>query len=435
MNTTPAKSKTVYLTTYTLYLLFFASLIFSLRAVSSISIAAILLIGIIASRSVLSSVFQKNYRTYFLLASALFFLLQVTSLLYTEDVERGWSNIRIKTGLLITPLAVCLSRCIDAAMLKRLLSHYCLLLAAASMFCLVINFFSYRESSNDALFFYHSLVRPISQHAVYFSLLVLTGLIFLLESIKKNDFFISRSFHLCLIIYLSIFLLLLSSKLVIFFYLVYVLSGFIIMLKKNKVPRVTVMSLFTFIILGFILILAVPNPVSRRFYEIMKGDIKIITQEKFKPGDYFNGLQFRLLQWKFVTEILAENKRWLFGVSPGDAQSYLNEKYLSKNMYSGDPAKGTRGYLVYNTHNQFLQTTLQNGIMGLLFLIAVCFCMLKIAINHNSRLTIFITLVLLVWLFAESAFETQYGIMIFTFFPIFLTTADIFRKEIESPTF
>ena len=141
MNTTPAKNRTIYVTTYTLYLLFFASLVFSLRAVSSLSIAAILLSGIIAGRPGLSAAFQKNYRTYFMLACALLFLMELISLLYTKDINEGWNNIRIKTGLLITPLAVGLSRCIDASMLKRLLSNYCLLLAAAALFCLVTAFF------------------------------------------------------------------------------------------------------------------------------------------------------------------------------------------------------------------------------------------------------------------------------------------------------
>jgi len=162
--------------------------------------------------------------------------------------------------------------------------------------------------------------------------------------------------------------------------------------------------------------------VSRRFYDIVRGNISIVRQDSFKPGDYFNGLQFRLLQWRFVPEILTENGRWWIGISPGDAQSYLNEKYLSKNMYSGDSAKGTRGYLVYNTHNQFLQTLLQTGIIGLVVLFATCLCMLKMAIEQKSRLTIFITIALLAWLFAESPFETQYGIMIFTFFPMLFTS-------------
>lgn len=431
---TTSRNRTFYLTTYILYLFLFASLVFSLRALSSISIAAILLTGIIGNRLRISLSFPKNYRTLFLVGCTALFLLQVFSMLYTNDVHAGWNNVRIKTGLLITPLSVYLSRYLDRPLLRKLFFHYCLLLTAASVFCLVMAFFKYRESGNISVFFYHSLVSPISQHAVYFSLQLMFALIFLVERAQKNDTLLARSLGLCLIACLSLFLILLSSKLVISLFLFYLLAVFIITLRKNKSSRAVIASLFTLIVLGVIFVFAVPNPVSRRFSEIVKGNISIVTQDKFKPSDYFNGLQFRLLQWKFVPEILTENKRWLIGVSPGDAQTYLNEKYISKNMYSGDPVKGTRGYLIYNTHNQFLQTTLQTGIVGLLLLIVICYYTLKMAMKYNSRPTIFITVTLLAWLFSESAFETQYGIVIFTFFPIFLTAADIFNTPIETPT-
>ena len=429
MNITPAKNRSLHLTTHALYLLFFTSLIFSWRAISSMSISAILLTGIVASRFITSVSFQTKARTWFVIGCAALVLLQVVALIYTKDSKEGWNSVRIKTGLVITPLAVYLSHSVDATMQRKLFFQYCLLLTIASLYCLGIAFYNYREPGNVSVFFYHSLVKPISQHAIYFSLLVLIGLIYLLEAIRKNHLFFPRLFYLSLILFLSIFLLLLTSKLVISFYLAYLFLSFMIMLKKNKASRTINTSLFTLGVLTIILVFAIPNPISRRFYDIVKGDINIVTQDKFKPSDYFNGLQFRLLQWKFVPEILTENKRWWIGVSPGDAQYYLNEKYLSKNMYSGDPAKGTRGYLIYNTHNQFLQTTLQTGIIGLLILIAICFCMLKMALKHNSRLAIFITLVLLAWLFTESAFETQYGIVIFTFFPMFLTAADILKGQ------
>ncbi len=433
MNTTSI-NRTLYLTTYILYLLLFVSLVFSLRAVSSLSVAAILLTGIIANRIRASVPFQKNFRTWFLVSCTLLFLLQIVSMLYTKDVSEGWNNVRIKTGLVVTPLAVYLSLWRDTTLLKNLLFAYCLVLTAASLFCLGMAFANYTESGMVSVFFYHSLVSPISQHAVYFSLLLLIALIFVVESIRMKYSLFARSFHLFFIFYLSLFLFLLSSKLVISLYLVYLFYGFMIMLKKNKSSRVINASLFTLVVLTIVLVFAVPNPMSRRFYEIVKGDVNIVTQDKFKPGDYFNGLQFRLLQWKFVTEILTENRRWWTGVSPGDAQSHLNEKYLSKNMYSGDPAKGTRGYLIYNAHNQFLQTTLQTGVVGFLILIAICFCMMKMALTHKSRLAIFTTLALLAWLFTESAFETQYGILIFTFFPMFLTASNIFQTTNEKPT-
>ena len=422
MNTTPVKQTTVHLITYSLYLLFLVSLIFSFRAVSSMSIAAIFLTGVITIFLKGPSSKKNKYRLYFVIGCASLLLLSVVAILYTTDVHEGWNNARIKTGLLIVSLAVFVAPIPDENLLRKLLFHYCLLLTLASTYCLGHAFARYQQSGSASVFFYHSLVNPIAQHAIYFSLMILFGLIFLLEAIKRNFRYLPRSLHLSLIGLLSLFLFMLSSKLIISIYLVYLFLWLLQILKSNSSSRLISPVFIGLVILSVLLVFSIPNPVSSRFYDIVRGNISIVRQDSFKPGDYFNGLQFRLLQWKFVPEILTENGRWWIGISPGDAQSYLNEKYLSKNMYSGDPTKGTRGYLVYNTHNQFLQTLLQTGIIGLVVLIATCLCMLKMAIEQKSRLTIFITIALLAWLFTESPFETQYGIMIFTFFPMLFTS-------------
>ena len=406
---------------YALYLLFFISLVFSFRAISSISIGVILLTGIITNRSALSSLFQKNTRNLFLAGCALFFLLQVIAMLYTNNMPQGWINVRIKTGLLITPLAICCTGYITTETQKKLLSHYCLILFTAALYCLCISFLNYRETNDSSVFFYHALVSPLGQHAIYFSLLIITGLIFLMERVRKTGFIFNRPFHIFLIVFLSTFLFLLSSKLIISFYLFYLVYYFTKLLQKNKINQLAITGLFILCIALVSLVFAVRNPISERFYEIIKGDINIVTKDRFEKSDYFNGLQFRLLQWKFVGEILTDKKRWWTGVSPGDAQSLLNEKYISKNMYSGEPARGDRGYLVYNTHNQFLETVLQNGITGLIVLLSICFSLLGIAVQERKRMTSFIILLLIAWLFTESAFETQYGIIIFTFFPLFFT--------------
>jgi len=422
MNTTPVKQTTVHLITYSLYLLFLVSLIFSFRAVSSMSIAAILLTGVITIFLKGPSSKKNKYRLYFVIGCAVMLLLSVVAILYTTDVHEGWNNARIKTGLLIVSLAVFVAPIPDENLLRKLLFHYCLLLTLASLYCLAHAFARYQQSGSASVFFYHSLVNPIAQHAIYFSLMILFGLIFLLEAIKRNFRYLPRSLHLSLVGLLSPFLIMLSSKLIISIYLVYLFLWLLQILKSNSSSRLISPVFIGLVILSVLLVFSIPNPVSRRFYDIVRGNISIVRQDSFKPGDYFNGLQFRLLQWRFVPEILTENGRWWIGVSPGDAQSYLNQKYLSKNMYSGDSAKGTRGYLVYNTHNQFLQTLLQTGIIGLVVLFATCLCMLKMAIEQKSRLTIFITIALLAWLFTESPFETQYGIMIFTFFPMLFTS-------------
>src|SRR5688572_5466302 len=303
-----------------LYLIFLTSLVFSFRAVSSISIIAIILVNIITNRSALSSFFHKNNRTIFLAGCALLFLLQILALLYTVNTQQGWTNVRIKTGLLVTPLAIFCSIYVDQDTRKKLFYHYCLVLAIAALYCLFISFSNYRETNDTSLFFYHSLASPLKQHAIYFSLLIVIGLIFLMESIDKNDFLFNRLFHISLIIYLSVFLFLLSSKLIISFFLFYLVYYFIKLFQKNKLNRLAI-TLSIILSISFVsLVFVSRNPIRERFYDIIKGDIKVVTQDNFDQSDYFNGLQFRLLQWRFVAEILTENKRWWMGVSPGDAQ-------------------------------------------------------------------------------------------------------------------
>ncbi|MGZ8550666.1 MAG: O-antigen ligase family protein [Chitinophagaceae bacterium] len=429
MNTYLKKNKIPGSYTYILYLVFFTSLVFSLRAVTSVSIVAIILIAIMTNKPALPSFSRKNMRNIFLAGCTLLFLLQVLALLYTDNMQQGWTQVRVKAGLVVTPLAILCSTYINKGIRNRLLSHYSLVLAVAAFYCLFISFLHYRETNDSSFFFYHPLASPLKQHAIYFSLLIVTGLIFLIESLFKKELFFNRVFHISFVIYLSVFLFLLSSKLIISFYIFYVLYYLTQFLLKHKTNRLSIAAAVVLSISFISLIFVSSNPIRARFYDILKGDIKVVAQDKFHQGDYFNGLQFRLLQWRFVPEILTENKGWWLGVSPGDAQDLLNKKFISKNMYTGDLSKGTRGYLVYNTHNQFLETLLQNGIIGLVVLLATCFSLVWMAVQKKDRMLNFIILLLIAWLFTESAFETQYGIIIFSFFPLFISAGNT-----EKPT-
>jgi O-antigen ligase len=338
-------------------------------------------------------------------------LLHIVALPYTHNLPEAWSDLRQKSGLIFVPLAICCTDYINADTRRKLLSGLCIILSAASLYCLWIAFLHYWKTAETLQFFYHALVNPLRQHAVYFSLLVFIALAFLVESKLKN----SLTFKL----FLSAVLFLLSSKLVITFYLLYLFYLFILLIKKRTKSRVWLIGSLTLLIITSSLALVTRNPVSSRFYDVFTGDLTIIKQEKFDPGKYFNGLQFRLLQWKFTGEILNETNRWWYGVSPGDAQALLNQKYISKKMYTGDPAQSTTGFLGYNTHNQFLETLLQSGITGLVILLVICISLLRIAWQKRRRTVSTVILLLLAWLFSESVFETQFGIMIFTLFPLF----------------
>src|SRR5258708_21632446 len=91
---------------FILYLTFFVSLVFSLRAISSISIGAILISGLAKNKIEQKSFFNPGLKNLFLVFCSLFFLLQFVSLFYSDNINEGWKNIRLKSALVILPFAL-----------------------------------------------------------------------------------------------------------------------------------------------------------------------------------------------------------------------------------------------------------------------------------------------------------------------------------------
>ena len=232
-----------------------------------------------------------------------------------------------------------------------------------------------------------------------------------------------------MILLFTLCVFLLSSKLVITFYLLYLIFFLISQINKPAIRRNVIITLVGFLLVGWALLLFTKNPVNTRFRDLVPKDISLLKQEQFTPGDYFNGIEFRLLQWKLVPAILTEEKAWLTGVGVTSAQPLLDKQYLSRNMYAGNASEGKRGYPGYNTHNQFLESLLKLGIPGLALFAFICFTlvlMVKKKRNWGGR---FVILLLLAYALVESVLETQYGIVLFSFFPSFIYLA---RRE---PTF
>ncbi len=404
---------------FVLYLAFFVSLIFAFRAVSSISVALLLITGIVKNRIERKSFFSYNLNNPVLIFCSLLFLLQFVSLLYTNDMEQGWKNIRLKSALVIIPLCLCCCDYIREPTRRKLLKWYSLILFTACLYAIYHALRRYSDSHNSSVLLYHQLVSIYSAHAVQFSLLVFVSLVYLIESLTKKETVFNKYFDLFLIAFFLVFLFLLSSKLVIAFFLVYslytIIKSFVVKSIDAKFMVISIIILAVFSLFVF----STQNRISNRFKEIMQTDFQFIKRERFNQGDYFNGLQFRLLQWEFVPSILNEKNAWLIGVSPGDAQNCLNQKYISKNMYTGTVERGDKGFLGYNTHDQLLESLLETGFIGVILFLLICWSLVKMILERKRAGMRFITILLLVYSLSESVFETQYSLFIFLFFPLF----------------
>ena len=100
-------------------------------------------------------------------------------------------------------------------------------------------------------------------------------------------------------------------------------------------------------------------------------------------------------------------------------------------MYTGEPARQDRGFLGYNTHNQFLESLLQFGIIGAITFTLTWLALLYLAWEKKNRQYSVIVIFLLVYAGVESILETQYGIIIFTFMPLFFYTAITPKPDVK----
>jgi O-antigen ligase len=360
------------------------------------------------------------------LAFLAYWLVGVAGFLHTRDMVTQANNVSKEATLVAVALVCCAGESFSDASYRKLLDWYYFLLLAASVYCLAVAANNYRVSGDSSVFFYHLLTRPISQNAVFYSVYIVFGLVFLLapggeplaDRLTPNARKLLRyglaAFYLGMIV-------LLNSKLILVIALLILLNALFRKYSFRTHLRPLLLIGSTLIVLICLLGLT-DNPISRRYRELAAGDLAVVRQERFNPGMYFNALQLRLLEFRFAYEILEERNAWLFGVSPGDSQALLDEKYVATNMYIGDPAEGPhrkiRGFIGYNFHNQYLETLVRSGLIGLVSLMAIFVLLFAGARRLNTREGWFVVLTLAVFFIPEAPLTMQHGVFLFCFFPL-----------------
>src|SRR5688572_5814049 len=98
----PEKIKEQYLQTiiFWLFAIFLISIVFSLRAISSISIGLLLVAGIIEMKKQGRVFFSNNPLLFFSLACILLYLLKIISLTYTENTNETFKHLQKTSALL-----------------------------------------------------------------------------------------------------------------------------------------------------------------------------------------------------------------------------------------------------------------------------------------------------------------------------------------------
>lgn len=364
---------------------------------------------------------NRLFQAYFV-----FFLVEMAGLLHTHNMNRGLDLIAKDSTLVAIAFVICGGPFAGEAEYRKLADVYILIIFLASVYCLAMALLYYSAGGDSSVFFYHSLTRPISQNAVFYAVFVLFGLFFLLfpgDGFSPGIFpsAMTKGIRVFLVTFFVLMIVLLNSKLMLVIMLLVLVYFFVRKFSFRKNKLVIIMAAFA-VVLAIAVFMLTDNPVRKRYQELTYANLEMIKKEKFSPDLYFNALQLRLLEWRFALEILNENRAWMFGVSPGDSQDLLDNKYISAHMYIGNPADGphrkVRGFIGYNFHNQFLETLVRDGLLGLSVLLAIFGLLAGDVMKNRSPEAFFILLTLILFFIPEAPLTMQHGVFLFCFFPL-----------------
>lgn len=353
---------------------------------------------------------ERLNRNHFLLLLPILYLIYTVSFFLSQNQSIGF--LEHKLSFIAFPLIFFLRK-YDGLERKKVFNYFIFGLFAASIFCLVYagyrsiqyvdGVWSFRPNLEQGRGFFESSIfggnyffgkdLSIFHQTVYFSIYLCTGITLLVFDWAS----IAKKYRLGLILFFTGIIFLISNKAG----LLIIATVFLIWLFSLAISlRIKLLMLTTgLIVFGSIIFL---NPrYKNSFNKMIKGEISI---EKMARYDY----KIRLLNWDAAIDLIKQEPLWGYGI--GDSQNELNKKYKEKGYIT--PLKNS-----HNAHNQFLQTYIECGVIGFLWIVMIFWNMSRIAISLKDQRAFLIGIISILFLslMFESIFSRFSGISFFSF--------------------
>lgn len=357
-----------------------------------------------------------------------FYLLYVVGLIFTEDMATGLFNLEKKLSLFIFPIVLGTSHQLSAREIKYIFNTFiavCISAIGISFLLLLfdssipdpvhvnfdyLNEQKFREAFTGSaetwsLFSYIGFGSIIHLHPTYFSLYI-TFAIGLLFAQHYNSFdgysSIKKAALILIMLVMITTLVFLSSRIVLFSFLIIFLATlfWFFFIQQRKSLRGAA---YSFALSLFIASLIYINPITR--FRLVQEPLNSGFSYAETSKDW-NSFNLRILQWSSSIKIIKVN--WLTGVGTGDIQKELNEEYAAFDLGIFD--------LNLNAHNQYLQTALGVGLVGILFWIFSLLYPFITAWKENFTIYLYFIFLFSMCCLTESMLEMQKGVVFYSFF-------------------
>ena len=339
---------------------------------------------------------HSNKKLYLFFAAT--YIMYAISMLYTSNISDGWQNMEKKLSFIIFPLFFFVS---DLTYLssKRIKALFYAFLSGLLLFIL--------SNMLWAIYDFIILDAPIRRflgweitkinyiHHTYIAMYACFGIIYSFVELFDNHLKSKGkiAFLLSALVLSTLFVILVESRagILCMFLLFACLFAWLFFVKKKRMITMCVGTALAVLLVIFFLLF--PSGLNR----IIK------TQQDLVDTEHKEDIRITLL--KAGLSVAKEN--CMFGVGVGDRCDVLIKYYEDNNLECGD----------LNSHNQFVDTTISIGILGLLLLLGY-FVVPIVFFAVNKQWDV----VMLLFLFSiafnavfEAVFETQTGILYFNF--------------------
>ena len=322
------------------------------------------------------------------------YLLYCVGMLWTKDVKLGFDDLVIKLPMLVVPV-------LFLFVPKRMLVRRRLWLYAFAFVCglVVFELFLFAKAviagggisktlyNSDYINFYHYTYRTLACNMALVILYKMPLTRLFAWSAKR-----SAIVRFVLMALLNFFVATMYSRMGFFLLLV---ADALIVIDTLFVRKVYGETVAMLVIILLTIGLTFSNDIFATRY-------KTIDENAYKPKNV-NYPAVRPLIYSNALNLIGQNP--ILGAGTGDVKQVMNDLYKSHGITEGN----------LNPHNQFLQTAIALGCVGLLLLLMIYFCFALRLFDRGAWLLVSAVLLSAVCMLTESVLERQMGVHLCVF--------------------
>lgn len=365
---------------------------------------------LLSAFAVLLVLFKQKPQKEFLKKSIplfLFYLLLWISVAYSENTASAFKVVSRWLPFMLLPLIFSIIRP-DKNHYRRLMQFFILWMCVLCLFSHTMILIKLYKN-NDVLYnifnshySYLSLSEgTIGLHSTYYAYFILIAIVFITVLLFKKPKRRNVLVYFSLMAYFTFFIFHLSARLPIaVLFLFYNIALLYYFLKNRQLVR----GILFLILLYFVSGLVIYN------VRITRYRFQHLTGFTYADGTHHEDGADKILQWKAG---ISANKNLIFGNGVGDANESIFKAYRNLNLDSYAERE-------YNAHNQFIQTYVGMGILGVLLLLFIFLYYFRFFYKSGvfpGYILLFLTFILFQ---TESYLERHNGVVMFVFLICFL---------------